>query len=51
MVDMMHQAKPKMMEHCFSTMDDAQRRDVLAMCRGTLDEMEEKFLEPSPATG
>jgi len=51
MVDMMHEAKPKMTEHCFSTMDDAQRRDVLAMCRGALDEMEEKFLEPSPATG
>ena len=45
MVRMMHDAMPRMMEHCFSRMKDEQRRDMLSMCRQTLDEVEEKFLE------
>ncbi|PKB71023.1 MAG: hypothetical protein BZY87_08000 [SAR202 cluster bacterium Io17-Chloro-G6] len=44
---MMHDAMPKMMDHCFSKMDDSQRRSVLSMCRESLDRMEEKFLEPA----
>ncbi len=44
---MMHDAMPKMMDHCFTRMDDTQRRSVLSMCRESLDRIEEKFLSTS----
>ena len=33
MMGMMHEAMPKMMDHCFSQMDETQQRNMLAMCR------------------
>lgn len=38
---MMHDTMPKMMDHCFSKMDDTPRPRVLSMCRESLDRMEE----------
>lgn len=46
---MMHDAMPKMMENCFSRMNGEQRRGMLSMCRETLDEIEEKYREPTPS--
>ena len=40
---MMHDALPKMLDTCFSQMEDAQRRSMLSMCRQTFDQMEEKY--------
>ena len=45
MEHMMHDAMPKMLDTCFSRMDDAQRRSMLSMCRETLDQIEEKYRE------
>ena len=41
---MMHEMMPKMMDSCFSMMDGEQRRGMLGMCRGMLDQMEAKYL-------
>jgi hypothetical protein len=40
---MMHDMMPKMMEGCFSKMTEEQRQGMLTMCRGMLDEIEEKY--------
>ena len=34
---------PKMMESCFSHMDDQQRQEMLNMCREMLDGLETKY--------
>ncbi len=49
MEKMMHDAMPKMMDRCFSGMDDVQRRSALSMCRESLDRIEEKYLATSPS--
>ncbi len=50
MMGMMHETMPKMMDHCFSQMDETQQRNMLAMCRASLDEVEAKHLS-GPVSG
>ena len=49
MEHMMHDAMPKMLDKCFSRMDDDQRIRMLTMCRETLDQIEEKYRENATA--
>ena len=43
MASTMHEVVPKMMESCFSKMDVEQRKGMLSMCRGILDDMEKRY--------
>jgi hypothetical protein len=47
---MMEDVMPQMMDRCFSQMDAERRQFMLAHCRGMLDEVEAKYVEPQPAS-
>ncbi len=43
MTSTMHEIVPRMMESCFSQMNAEQRKGMLSMCRGILDDIEKKY--------
>jgi hypothetical protein len=46
MEPMMENVMPGMMDHCFSRVDRERRQSMLRHCRGMLDQMESKYLQP-----
>lgn len=42
MVSTMHEMVPRMMESCFGKMSVGQRKAMISMCHGMLDELQEK---------
>jgi len=44
MISTIHEMVPKMMESCFSKMSVEQRKSMLSMCRGILDDIEKRYI-------